>query len=172
MKPDVKLLEIQGGTFYRHYPSPALDQQHNPKLFPNLDFELQFLSPRHITDSFFNGRDTWCIVGPSLSGKTTFLEVLQGKHICVPQTARSFKVDQHQIRYAGFDTAHRGGGLGQLTSTYLAERYESRRELTDFSLRDYLLDNTQLNPASTKTPLDEKEQSFFEIHSALPDTWR
>lgn len=37
-----------------------------------------------------------------------------------------------------------GGGAG--TAAYLSARYESYREITDFSLRDYLLGNTELNP--------------------------
>lgn len=37
------------------------------------------------------------------------------------------------------------------TSAYLSARYESRREITDFSLRDFLLGNTELNPL--KAPL-------------------
>ncbi|KID92213.1 ABC transporter domain containing protein [Metarhizium guizhouense ARSEF 977] len=46
-----------------------------------------------------------------------------------------------------------GGGLGGsvTTSAYLSARYESRREITDFSLRDFLLGNTELNPL--KAPL-------------------
>jgi len=162
INPDTNLIEIKNATFYRQYPSPTVDQQHNPKLFPNLNFKLRFFDLDRI--HIWNGRITWCIVGPSLSGKTAFLEVLQGKHICVPPTGRTFHVDQQNIRYAGFDTAHRGGGLGQLTSTYLAERYESRRELTDFSLRDYLLDNTQLNPASAKTV---NQRWFYDVVNGL-----
>lgn len=41
------------------------------------------------------------------------------------------------------------------TSAYLAARYESRREITDFSLRDFLLGNTELNPA--KSPGQESQ---------------
>jgi ABC-type molybdenum transport system ATPase subunit/photorepair protein PhrA len=106
----------------------------------------------------------WAIVGPSLSGKTTFLHILRGQHLCFPPTARSFpylSTDQvsHRlkspalaIQYVGFD-ANGGGGLGPAASAYLSARYESRREITDFSLRDFLLGNMQLNPS--KLPGDE-----------------
>lgn len=47
----------------------------------------------------------------------------------------------------GFD-AERGGLGGTSTQgAYLSARYESRREATDFALMDYLLGNTELNPA-------------------------
>ncbi|KAF9782017.1 hypothetical protein IL306_011777 [Fusarium sp. DS 682] len=50
-----------------------------------------------------------------------------------------------------------GGGLGGgvATSAYLSARYESRREITDFSLRDFLLGNTELNPMKTEPGHDE-----------------
>ena len=44
-----------------------------------------------------------------------------------------------------------GGGLAGsvTTSAYLSARYESRREITDFSLRDFLSGNTELNPLTS-----------------------
>lgn len=100
------------------------------------------------------------MVGPSLSGKTTFLQVLRGQHLCIPPTARTYpflttdaiphrlKAANKAIQYVGFDGERSGGGLGPASSAYLSARYESRREITDFSLRDFLLGNTQLNPFS------------------------
>lgn len=38
--------------------------------------------------------------------------------------------------------------MGLAASAYLAARYESRRENTDFSLQNFLLGNTELNPSS------------------------
>jgi ABC-type molybdenum transport system ATPase subunit/photorepair protein PhrA len=109
-------------------------------------------------------------VGPSLSGKTTFLQVLRGRLICEPPTARSYpylssdavpsrlRTPSKAIQYVGFDAEQGAGGLGGAvtTSAYLSARYESRREITDFSLRDFLLGNTELNPA--KTPGQEGEE--------------
>ncbi|EOO03953.1 putative abc transporter protein [Phaeoacremonium minimum UCRPA7] len=145
------IIRIANGTFYRHHPSAQLSHP-NPPLFSDLSFELPSASssPHH-----------WCIVGPSLSGKTSFLQVLRGQHLCLPPTARSFpylatdavphrlKAATRAIQYVGFDGERFGGaGLGPATSAYLSARYESRRENTDFSLRDFLLGNTQLNPFS------------------------
>ncbi|RMZ17102.1 hypothetical protein D0860_00719 [Hortaea werneckii] len=48
---------------------------------------------------------------------------------------------------AGFD-AERGSSVGgtSVRGAYLSARYESRREETDFSVRDYLMGQTELNP--------------------------
>ncbi|PKS05881.1 hypothetical protein jhhlp_007712 [Lomentospora prolificans] len=149
------IVRIANGTFYRRHPS-AVSSTANPPLFPNLNFEL----PSH-SDSPQN----WCIVGPSLSGKTTFLHLLRGRLLSDPPTARSYpylstdhvphhlRTPDKAIAYVGFDGERMGGGIndGVTTSAYLSARYESRREMTDFSLRDYLLGNTELNPLEKNT---------------------
>ncbi|PSR90631.1 P-loop containing nucleoside triphosphate hydrolase protein [Coniella lustricola] len=149
------IVRINNGTFYRHHPASQAGQ-HGPSFFPGLTFEL----PSEPTS-----KDRWCVVGPSLSGKTTFLQVLRGQLLCVPPTARTYpylateavphrlKAANRAIQFVGFDAERSGsggggGGLGPATSAYLSARYESRRESTDFSLRDFLLGNTQLNPFS------------------------
>ncbi|ERT00844.1 hypothetical protein HMPREF1624_02077 [Sporothrix schenckii ATCC 58251] len=164
------IIRISKGTFYRHHPSsvPVSDPSggtsgiahHNPPLFSDLDFELPSDDTAHGGGA---GRGpltphNWCVVGPSLSGKTTLLQALRGQHICLPPTARSYpylatdsvphrlKSASRAIRYVGFDADGSGSGLGPATSAYLSARYESRRETTDFSLRDFLLGNTELNP--------------------------
>lgn len=155
------IIRIANGTFYRHQPSsvsatPAHTHSHpNPPFFKDLNFSLPSRSKTP---------HNWCIVGPSLSGKTTFLQVLRGQHLSIPPTARSFpylstdgvpyrlRTPARAIQYVGFDSQG-GGGLGPAESTYLSARYESRREITDFSLRDFLLGNMQLNPS--KLPDDE-----------------
>ena len=143
------VVSIVNGTFYRHHPN-AHTAHPNPALFKNLNFTLPSTTdpPVH-----------WYIVGPSLSGKTTFLQLLRGQHLCFPPTARSFpyvstdsvphrlrNLPGKAIQYVGFnadDSALGGGSV--TTSAYLAARYESKRENTDFSLRDFLLGNTELN---------------------------
>jgi len=151
------VIRIANGTFYRHHPnSSAHSHSHslpNPPLFSGLTFDI----PSHFSKN-------WCVVGPSLSGKTTFLQLLRGQHLCFPPTARSFpylatehvphrlRAPSLAIQYVGFDAGN--SALGPAASAYLSARYESRREVTDFSLRDYLLGNTQLNPS--KLP-DEDE---------------
>lgn len=144
------IVRIANGTFYRNHPAAHVAHP-NPPLFSELTFEIP---------SDPKSQNHWCIVGPSLSGKTTFLQLLRGQHLCIPPTARTFpylatdavphrlKAANKAIQYVGFDGERSGGGLGPTTSAYLAARYESRRENTDFSLRDFLLGNTQLNPSS------------------------
>lgn len=147
------IIRIANGTFYRHHPS-ASSSHPNPPLFSDLSFDIPSLSSKP---------HNWCIVGPSLSGKTTFLQLLQGQHLCFPPTARSFpylstdgvphrlRAPNKAIRYVGFDNTAAGGGLGPATTAYLSARYESRREETDFSLLDFLLGNTELNPVAAGT---------------------
>lgn len=158
------ILRIANGTFYRHHPTAQVAHP-NPPLFSDLSFTLS---------SDPNSEHHWGVVGPSLSGKTTFLQVLQGQHLCIPPTARSYpylasdavphrlRAANQAIRYVGFDGERSGGGLGPATSAYLAARYESRRENTDFSLRDFLLGNTQLNPFSLPGEDDGISPAFLE----------
>lgn len=151
MKPRLThpIVRIANGTFYRSHPN-TVSSHANPPLFSNLNFELPSSSSHP---------QKWCVIGPSLSGKTTFLHLLRGRLLCDPPTARSFpylstdavphelKTPDRAIQYVGFDGEQMGGGLSSVTtSAYLSARYESRRENTDFSLRDYLLGNTELNP--------------------------
>lgn len=143
------IVRIANGTFYRTHPN-TLSAHANPPLFAGLNFELPSSGP---------SPQNWCVVGPSLSGKTTFLHLLRGRLLCDPPTARSFpylatdavphdlRTPDRAIQYVGFDGEQMGGGLSSVTtSAYLSARYEARREITDFSLRDYLLGNTELNP--------------------------
>ncbi|KAG5988957.1 hypothetical protein E4U54_004486 [Claviceps lovelessii] len=154
------VIRIAKGTFYRQFPSPQASSSSssssshaNPSLFDDLTFELPSSSRQP---------HNWCIVGPSLAGKTTFLQILRGRLLCVPPTARSYpyllaretpiparrRVPQQAVRYVGFDTEATTAttGASVTTSAFLSARYESWREITDFSVRDFLLGNTELNP--------------------------
>lgn len=153
------LIQIEDATFYRRQPvvSAAENDPTNAPLFPRLNFTF----PASNTEKKF-----WAVVGPSNAGKTTLLEILRGQHLCFPPTARLFpylssdeiEVKDHRLRYpgraiqyVGFSDKERGlSGMG----TYLSARYESRREVTDFSVLDYLTGNTQLNAGETET-IDE-----------------
>ena len=144
------LIRIQNGTFYRQQPSSNSkeDPTHNPSLYPNLTFEY----PAN------NGSGQYCaIVGPSNAGKTTFLNILRGQHLCFPPAARSYpylnseellqkdarlSYPTNAIHYVGFGQSRSSAGSA---NTYLSARYESRREATDFTLLDFLLGRTQLN---------------------------
>ena len=149
-RPPPPVIKITNATFYRHHPNGAYAHA-NPALFANLTFEL----PSQNSDG---APHHWCVVGPSLSGKTTFLQILAGQHLCFPPIARGFPylatdavphrlrgMPSRAVRYVGFDGT---GGLGPAASAYLSARYESRREKTDFSLRDFLLGNMELNPSA------------------------
>ncbi|KAI8224978.1 hypothetical protein K4K55_009296 [Colletotrichum sp. SAR 10_96] len=144
------ILRIANGTFYRRHPN-AQTTHPNPSLFDELSFEIPSTTAEGMK------KKHWCIVGPSLSGKTTLLQVLRGQHLAIPPSSRSYpylssedvparlRTASKAIQYVGFD-GEQGGGLGgPTTSAYLAARYESRRENTDFSLRDFLLGNFEQN---------------------------
>ncbi|KAI0023116.1 P-loop containing nucleoside triphosphate hydrolase protein [Xylariomycetidae sp. FL0641] len=145
------VVSIVKGTFYRHHPN-ASSIHPNPALFKNLNFTLP---------STTDPQTHWYVVGPSLSGKSTFLQLLRGSHLCEPPTARSYPylnteavpprlrgVPSKAIRYVGFNNADSLASGSVTTSAYLSARYESKREITDFSLRDFLLGNTELNAAA------------------------
>ncbi|KAK2730277.1 ABC transporter domain containing protein [Colletotrichum kahawae] len=145
------ILRIANGTFYRRHPN-AQTTHPNPSLFDELSFEIPSTTAQGAK------KKHWCIVGPSLSGKTTLLQVLRGQHLAIPPSSRSYpylssedvparlRTASKAIQYVGFDGEQGGGGLGgPTTSAYLAARYESRRENTDFSLRDFLLGNFEQN---------------------------
>ncbi|TVY87273.1 putative ABC transporter ATP-binding protein, partial [Lachnellula willkommii] len=147
------IIRISNGTFYRHHPNSSLaSTTPNPPLFEGLNFELP---------SFASKKEYWSIIGPSSSGKTTLLQILGGKHLSIPPTARSYpylesdeiEKKDHQLRnperaikHVGFDGEQGLGGQAP-QSAYLSARYESRREDTDFSVMDYLQGNTELNPS-------------------------
>ncbi|KFA55457.1 hypothetical protein S40293_02044 [Stachybotrys chartarum IBT 40293] len=152
------IIRIANGTFYRQHPN-ATSSQANPPLFSELSFELPSSTAQP---------HNWCVVGPSLSGKTSFLQILKGRLLCEPPTARSFpylssdavparlRTPQRAVRYVGFDAEQASDGLGGgIASAYLSARYESRREITDFSLRNFLLGNTELNPLQRSDEDDE-----------------
>lgn len=146
------IVHIDKGTFYRRYPvHKTQENSSNRSLFPDLTFSIPSCPLK---------KEHWAIIGPSLSGKTTFLEILRGQHICVPPIARSFpllsspdigqKGRHHRnpasaIQYVGF--AGEGGGMNHhgIRGAYLSARYESHREDTDFTVLDYLRGTTKIN---------------------------
>ena len=146
------IIRIQDGTFYHQYPSSQAAPSNNPPMFPNLIFSLPSHSP------IAGGQQQhWAIIGPSSSGKTTLLEILRGKHVCIPPQARSFPYlsntrkaynPSRAIGYVGF--TDQGPGTIGTGGAYLSARYESRRETTDFSVLRYLRGDTALNPGGTK----------------------
>ncbi|RDW80652.1 hypothetical protein BP5796_05350 [Coleophoma crateriformis] len=142
-------ISIKDGTFYRSHPN-AVQVGPNPPLFEKLNFTLKSALNEGEKSKYF------AIIGPSNSGKTTFLQILRGQHVCIPPAARSWpllepgpgrrgQIKTQAIKYVGFDGEQGLGGQGP-KGAYLSARYESRREDTDFSVLDYLQGNTELNP--------------------------
>ena len=147
------IIQLEDATFYRQYPASAVENDPaNPPIFPRTTFALP---------SSTSIQQYWAVIGPSNAGKTTFLEVLRGQHVCIPPTARSYpylsdrntvfrnhasRSPSAAIHYVGF--GDQGGVLGsfKMKGAYMSARYESRKEETDFSVMDYLKGNTELNP--------------------------
>ena len=73
------IVEIKDASFYRQHCSR--DNISNPVIFPGLNFTL----PSNPEKPQY-----WSIISPSSLGKTTFLEILSGQHLCFPPTARSY----------------------------------------------------------------------------------
>ena len=165
------IVRIDNGTFYRSYPLPGeAEASCNLPMFSGLTFNL----PAHLVE-----RQHWAVIGPSRAGKTAFLEVLRGQHVCVPPTARSFpylssnhvnqryKSSLRALHYAGFDGEQGGASKGGTRGAYLSARYESRREETDFSVLDYLKNTTELNPSEEKLGKETNEENLEKVISDL-----
>jgi ABC-type molybdenum transport system ATPase subunit/photorepair protein PhrA len=164
------IIKISNGVFYRHHPSSISgSSQSNPPLFTNLNFELP---------SFYSKPEHWAILGPSSSGKTTFLQILRGQHLCFPPLARSYpylssdEIEQKDhslrdpnraIRYVGFGGEQRALSSQATSGAYLSARYESRREIDDFSVINYLQGKTELNPAEEAEGKHEDEKSLQRV---------
>ena len=154
------LISIRNATFYREHPSAvSTNATDNPALFPNLSFELPATSLRDVGKSIRRDQH-WAVV--SANEGTSFLEVLRGSYLSVPPSARTypylaseeveqkndgFRTPSRAIQYVGFNAGKGQGMGGGLRGAYLSARYESRREETDWTLRQYLRGETELNPS-------------------------
>ena len=164
------ILNIENATFYKKYPSETESvDSGNPPMFPNLNFLLP---------SNCSPPQNWAVIAPSNAGKALFFDILQGKHICIPPTARSYpflssdELDQRYrssvraIQYVGFDREKNGAGRTSTRGAYMSARYESRREETDFSLLDFLQGNTELNASQQE---GEKKVDSKHLDSVIDD---
>lgn len=174
--PRLPLVQVSGGTFFRHHPSAVQDISKNPPLFPNLTFELH-PAPEKKEDrpkkaDKQHSPSHWAVI--SAKGGTTFLEILRGAHFCEPLQARSFpylssgefseqnnslRLPTQAIQYVGFNPGKGSNSLGAgVKGAYLSARYESRRltaEETDWTVRQYLTGQTEQNPSENlKDPVD------------------
>jgi ABC-type sugar transport system ATPase subunit len=142
------IVKITNGTFYRQHPASKYTSDQNappnPALFPNLTLSLP---------SFPTTNQHWAILSPSSDIRTAFLQILRGRLLCFPPTARSFpyilsysknprlSTPESVIEYVGFDVERKAFG-----GAYLSARYESLKEDTDFTVQRYLTGIVTLNP--------------------------
>ena len=148
------IIDIQNGTFYKHHPSSTTTTTSDPPLFPHLTYTLPSTHQQN-----------WTVISPSSLARTTFLQILAGQHLCLPPIARRYPFLssthtslQRAIKYVGFD-ADRGSGVSgtAVRGAYLSARYESRREETDFTVREYLTGHTELNALEREASAAEVE---------------
>lgn len=163
-------MQIRNGTFYRQHPLADEEQSSslNPALFSNLTFEL----PAH--NKANSQQQHWAVLGTA--GVTTLLEIIQGKHICIPPTARTFpylssediekkdhrlRTPSRAIQYVGFNSGKGHGQDNGVRGAYLSARYESHREETDWSVLQYLKGETDLNPPEEQEGKDSKDAALL-----------
>lgn len=133
---DTPLIRLQNATIYKD----SVDQNNASPLFSDLNFSLP------------PAGEHWAIVSTASSARTDLLQVLSGRYLCTPPNARSYPYLLHNntplnraIGYIGFDAERSGLGGTAVKGEYLSQRYEAHREVTDWSLLDYLEGNTELN---------------------------
>ncbi|PGH17421.1 hypothetical protein AJ80_04791 [Polytolypa hystricis UAMH7299] len=158
------LIRINNATFYREFPVPHQPKRHNPPMYPKLRFELT--NPEEGDKS--PHLQHWAVIGNS---GTEFLDVLRGRYVCDPPTARSYphlsdqgKLPQSAIQYVGSHGDLLPGGLG---GSYISARYESRQEDTDFSVLQYLQGQTSLNPSQEE--LDASKLGSKRLEQIIQD---
>ncbi len=150
VKPPI--IKIKDATFYRQHPSSVTGEAAGNHLFQKgLTFELP---------SFAKEQEHWAILGPSSSGKSSFLQILRGQFINDPPLSRSYpylssdeikaknpelRIPSRAIQYVGFG-GEQGISAAQGTrGAYLSARYESLREATDWTVLNYLEGHTEPN---------------------------
>ncbi|KAG9519393.1 P-loop containing nucleoside triphosphate hydrolase protein, partial [Aureobasidium melanogenum] len=145
---DTPLIRLQNATIYKD----SIDQNNASPLFSDLNFNLP------------PAGEHWAIVSATSSARTDLLKVLSGRYLCTPPDARSYPYLLHNntpqnraIGYIGFDAERSGLGGTAVKGEYLSQRYEAHREVTDFSLLDYLEGNTELNAL-------EKPADYLDSH--------
>lgn len=152
------IIRIQNGTFYQNYPSPDDEAKNqNSPLFSDLNFEILSRPFRSKDAKGKKVPEQIAIIGSH--GRTQLLEILRGQHVCLPPNARSYpylstddvaKKDPrlrfvgNAIEYVGFGGQETGAAGAR--GAYMSARYESFREETDWTLRQYLKGQTSLNP--------------------------
>jgi hypothetical protein len=163
------LISIKNGTFYRTYPSTdTTSQTNNPPLFPDLSFILPSKP-----ESKNQQPQNWAILGST--GRTALLNILRGQYIAVPPNARTYpylstkeitaknprlQYPRNAIQYVGF-SGEGSQATGGTRGAYLSARYESLREDTDWTVRQYLRGQTLLNPSESEIEGVVQDEAFF-----------
>lgn len=166
------VIQINKGTFYRNYPSPAIAESENPPFYPNLTWSLPSEKPGASSSSSSSSSSGdklqhWAIIGSS--GQSKFLEILRGQYIAIPPNSRTFpylatesvkRSPSRAIQYVGFN-GEQSQAAGGIRGAYLSARYESLREETDFTVQQYLEGKTELNPLD-ESGLSEEDQRLLD----------
>jgi ABC-type sugar transport system ATPase subunit len=163
------LISIKNGTFYRTYPTfDETSQTANPPLFPGFSFALP-AKPEQEDKTPQN----WAVIGSV--GRTALLNILSGQYIAVPPNARTYPYLSSEeiaaknsrlrhpgsaIQYVGF-SGEGSQATGGTRGTYLSARYESLREETDWTVRQYLRGQTSLNPSESEIDGYIHDEAFF-----------
>lgn len=165
------LIRIQNGTFYRNYPSEE-SQELNPPLFPNFNFVLPS-KPDVAQGSEKKELQHWAVIGST--GRTALLDILRGQYISIPPNARSYpylstdeiaakeprlRYPGNAIQYVGF-SGEGSQATGGTRGAYLSARYESLREDTDWTVRQYLKGQTSLNPLEGEEESKIHDEAFL-----------
>lgn len=150
------VISLKNATFYRSSPTSNSENV----LFPNTTLSLS---------SKKDPGESWAIVGADSVVRTDFLRALRGELFTKEPNAASFpylatdeiakkdprlKQPHQAIHYVGFDADR---GHANLRGSYLAQRYESKQEVEDYTVRSYLLGRTSLNVDEKllETPADD-----------------
>lgn len=115
----------------------------------------------------------WAVIG---SDSTEFFNVLRGRYIAVPPRSLQYphlisrkfnpkdpnkRSPSNAIAYVGF-SGEGSQATGGTRGAYLSARYESLREDTDWSVRQYLLGQTELNPMEDENAAKKFDEAQFD----------
>ncbi|EEA21484.1 hypothetical protein TMatcc_009105 [Talaromyces marneffei ATCC 18224] len=115
----------------------------------------------------------WAVIG---SDTTEFFHILQGRYVALPPKSRQYphlisrkfnpkdptkRSPSNAIAYVGF-SGEGSQATGGTRGAYLSARYESLREDTDWTVRQYLLGQTELNPMEDENTGKGFDEAQFE----------
>lgn len=148
------LIRFKEASFYNQYPSSLAGASRAKPILGPVNFVLPKVvatvkSPNAEAAARVR-RHCVAVIG---TNPTPFLRALKGDFIAVPPDSRTYPylstsearyhIPSQAIQYVGFNSGAKRAGV---QGSYLSARYESRREETDWTLRQYLKGQTELNP--------------------------